>query len=103
MEFFGWISAICFTCCYLPQIIRTHRLKTVDDISIWLFLLVMVASLSGLVYGLWLREGPLVFNYGVGLVLSSIIIGQYYTYKDPKRDKIRKIVRDTIKKVRRTK
>lgn len=101
VEICGWISALCFVFCYIPQIIRTHRLKSVDDISIWLFILCVIAYSAGIIYGVGLNQVPLIFNYTVGLLLATIIVWQYYIYRDPRKDHIRQTVADFLQDVRR--
>ena len=77
----GYASAICFSLCYLPQIIKTYRVKTVDDISIWLWILSLTAYIFGGLYGILINKIPLVVNYGAGFLFNSIIIGQWIWYK----------------------
>lgn len=81
MEFFGWISALCFSLCYLPQIVRTWRKETVSDISVWMWVLQGGAYMSGLVYGLALEQAPLVFNYGLGLVYTVVWLGLWFKFR----------------------
>lgn len=99
MEMIGWVSAICFTVSYLPQIWRTHKLKTVDDISIGLFSFTAVAYVTGACYGIWLDKYPLIYNYLAGLSLTSVIIFQWCVYKNPRKDEARKIVEKEVKRL----
>lgn len=101
MELFGWLSAGLFTISYIPQIVRTQRLKTVDDISVSLFVLNAAAYMTGLTYGFYLDKYALMFNYSAGLVLTSIIVLQWVVYRDPRKDQIRKIVSSELKNLRK--
>ena len=103
MEWFGYISAVCFFIAYLPQLWRTYKLKTVDDISIWMWGLTLVAYISGLAYGVYLGKEPLVLSYLLGMGCTILMIVMYTLYEDPRKDYVRKIVRDILKDVRRKK
>jgi len=83
MSIFGWLYTICFAICYLPQIIKSLKLKKVDDISISLFSLSLIGYISALTYTI----GELGFNiilitnYVFGGLCSLIMIIIYYVYK----------------------
>jgi uncharacterized protein with PQ loop repeat len=83
MLIFGWLYTICFAICYLPQIIKSLKLKKVDDISISLFGLSLIGYISALTYTI----GELGFNiilitnYVFGGLCSLIMIIIYCVYK----------------------
>lgn len=81
-EIFGYISALCFSLCYLPQLWKTWRTKQVADISVLMWIIQGMAYSSGLVYGWYLSSIPLVLNYSLGLVYTSIWLCMWYKYKN---------------------
>ena len=81
MDIFGYLSAICFFLCYFPQIRKTHRTKSVGDISLGLWLLNWSAYMFGLAYGIGISAIPLILNYSNGLICGSIILWQYWRYR----------------------
>lgn len=101
MELFGYISAICFFVGYLPQLWRTYKLRSVDDISVWMWVLTLIAYLSGLTYGIWLDKWPLILSYLLGLSCTVLMLIMYHMWYDPRKDAVRKEVDNFIKDARR--
>lgn len=79
-EFFGWLSAIMFSACSFPQAYYCWQNKTAQGISGLFLFLWIGGELFGLVYGLSLGSAPLVCNYLLNLLGTSIIL--YYFLKD---------------------
>jgi len=100
-EAFGYISALCFSLCYLPQIIRTYRRKTVEDVSVWMWILQGAAYTTGFVYGASLHSKPLILNYGIGLGYTWIWLYLWWVYRDPAKDQAARIIRDVLKESKR--
>jgi MtN3 and saliva related transmembrane protein len=101
MELFGYISAICFFIGYIPQLWRTYRLKSVDDISMWMWLVTLLAYVSGLIYGFQLNKLPLIISYLLGISCVVTMLSMYFTYRDVGKDRIRRLVRNFIKESRK--
>ena len=80
IEYFGYISALCFFLGYIPQLVRTYRLKTVDDISVEMWWLTFAAYSTGLVYGIWLGKTPLLLSYTLGFCCTTLMLVMYYIY-----------------------
>ena len=66
----GTISAIVF----LPQVIKTYRSKTAKDISVWMFSLATISVILWLVYGILIRNGPVIYTNSCVLLLSLIML-----------------------------
>lgn len=101
MEIFGYISAILFFVAYLPQLVRTYRRRTVEDISISMWIFTLCAYLSGLVYGISLSKDPLILSYALGTSCTVLMIVMYYLYRDPQKDRAERIIRQVLKEFRR--
>lgn len=99
MEWAGWISAAAFSACYLPQLWKTWRLKSVEDISVWMWIIQGVAYLSGLMYGAWLDKWPLILNYSLGLLYTYIWLLMWIQFRDPRKEAIRKEVRQMLREL----
>jgi len=73
MRFIGYLSAVCLILCAIPEIYV--GLKTgVVGASRGLLYLWMAGEILGLVYTIWLRNKPLIVNYGMNTLLVGIII-----------------------------
>jgi uncharacterized protein with PQ loop repeat len=64
---FGILYAVCFFICYLPQIYRTIRYKSVEGLSFSMFLL----SLLGYIFcGMYMIYGV---GFNIGMAINSIL------------------------------
>lgn len=83
MEIFGWLYTICFAICYIPQIVKTFKIKKVEDISISLFGLSLIGYLSAIIYTLYEigYNYILLLNYSFGGMCSLIMIILFFSYK----------------------
>jgi len=66
---------------YLPQIIKIWKRKSVEDISISLFLILFVGIAIWLLYGLSINNLPLIIANAIGLLGSGTVVFLYFKYK----------------------
>lgn len=66
----GTISAIVF----LPQVIKTWRSKSAKDISLLMFSFATISVILWLVYGILIKNGPVIYTNSCVLVLSVIML-----------------------------
>lgn len=82
----GVIYTICFITCYWPQIIKSIKTKSVEDISLPLFTLSTIGYISAIFYTI-LRVGYdfwWLLNYLASLFSAITMIVVYYKYKRKK-------------------
>ncbi len=72
IETFGYCGATCLTISLIPQLFHTIKTKRVGDISYGFIGLQIVTCILFLIYGILLRENPLIIANG--LVLFQLII-----------------------------
>jgi MtN3 and saliva related transmembrane protein len=70
----GLAAAFCTTIAFLPQVIQTWRTRSTKDISLWMFLVFTTGIFLWLVYGVIIRDAPLIAANGITFVLSGIIL-----------------------------
>lgn len=76
LEVIGWIGAICFAICGLPQAIKCFRDKHADGLD-WFFLILwFTGEICMLIYILPELLIPLIVNYFANLMFVMVII--YY-------------------------
>ena len=80
-EILGWIQTILFTFMLVPQIIKTIKRKTVDDISITVSFIAAIAGIIALIYAIRIHQYSLIFKYIFGLLNTAIFVYLYYKYK----------------------
>jgi len=80
-EAFGWITTIAFAYSFLPQLVKTWKVKSVEDLSLWQYITLFVGYTSGMCYGYSLHEGPLMFGYTWGWLGCLCQLLLYWRYK----------------------
>jgi len=73
----GWTATFLFTICYIPQIIKTAKTKTVEGLSFGLLVIQFVANIIALWYATRITQAPLQIKYALGLVFLAICIALY--------------------------
>lgn len=70
----GSAAGICTTVSFLPQVIKTWRTRSTADISLGMFLVLVLGLLLWLLYGLARGDWPLILANGTTLLFASIIL-----------------------------
>jgi MtN3 and saliva related transmembrane protein len=70
----GSVAGTCTTGAFVPQVLRTWRTRSTDDISLGMFSLMVFGILLWLIYGLETSDWPLIVADGVSLLLASTIL-----------------------------
>jgi MtN3 and saliva related transmembrane protein len=70
----GLGAAFCTTIAFLPQVIQTWRTRSTKDLSLSMFLVFTTGIFLWLVYGLILRDIPLIAANGTTFILSGTIL-----------------------------
>jgi MtN3 and saliva related transmembrane protein len=71
----GLFAAFCTTAAFVPQVLRTWKTRSTEDISLGMFVFYSTGIFSWLVYGVIIRDVPLMASNGVTFVLSLIMLG----------------------------
>ncbi len=92
-ETIGWVGNILFAICGLPQVIKTFRTKSANDLSVlflWLWFWGEILTFIYILLGDWetgIAHFPLYFNYIVNIFMAVYLIYAKYTY--PKKFPVR--------------
>lgn len=73
----GWIATLLFTICYVPQMLKTYRTKTVEGLSFRLLFISFIANIFALVYAFRIQQPPLQIKYILALLFLSGCIFLY--------------------------
>jgi len=73
----GWIATTLFTICYIPQMIKTYRTKTIDGSSFRLLFISFIVNIVALFYAILIKQRPLQIKYISAMVFLS---GCIYLY-----------------------
>jgi uncharacterized protein with PQ loop repeat len=74
LELIGWIGAICFAICGLPQCLKSVSDGHSDGIAWGFLILWFTGEVFTLIYVLPKMDWPLIFNYACNLIFVGIII-----------------------------
>ena len=70
----GLTAACCTTLAYIPQVVKAWRTKSTADISIGMFVVMLVGLALWLVYGVMLRDLPLILSNVGTLSLAATVL-----------------------------
>jgi len=74
IKLLGFAAATCTTVAYAPQFIKVWKTRSARDISLGMFLVMMLGLALWLVYGLLSGDAPLVAANAVTMVLAGGIL-----------------------------
>lgn len=79
-QVFGWIATFLFSIMIVPQMIKTIKEKNVSGVSLFLFVIYLVANIFALIYALMIVQPPLIFKYvvAIGTTVVYLVIFFYY-------------------------
>ena len=79
IEFFGFSAALLTTIAFLPQLYKTWKTKSADDVSLIMLILFIIGLICWIIYGLKINSLPIlvaniitfIFNFSI-LILKII-------------------------------
>jgi MtN3 and saliva related transmembrane protein len=75
----GCISSITF----LPQVIKTWKTRSARDVSLLMFTFATISVIMWLVYGLLLKNIPIIFTNSMVLLFSLIMLYFKFRFRHP--------------------
>ena len=79
--YLGLIAGALTTISFLPQVIKSWRTKQTRDISLPMFTVLSIGLLLWLIYGILIRNLPVIFTNAITLVLAFSILIAKLKYK----------------------
>ena len=83
-DWIGFIAAFCTTASFFPQVWRVWKTRSVEDISLGMYVLFVSGSALWLVYGLTIHAFPVIVANGVTLALSALVLIAKVRFSYPK-------------------
>jgi MtN3 and saliva related transmembrane protein len=84
-DWIGYAAAFCTTTAYVPQVLRVWRTRSVRDISLRMFLVLVTGLGLWLTYGITKGELPIIVANSITLTLAGTILVFKLRYRDPSR------------------
>jgi uncharacterized protein with PQ loop repeat len=78
LEIIGWVGAICFAICGLPQARLSFKQKHSLGVSGGFLALWFTGEVLTIIYVLPKKDWPLLFNYSCNLVFLCVIIWYWF-------------------------
>tara|TARA_B100001250_G_C19688150_1_gene739020 strand:- start:173 stop:430 length:258 start_codon:yes stop_codon:yes gene_type:complete len=73
-DFFGFSAAFLTTIAFLPQLLRTYKTKSAEDVSILMLLMFIVGLLFWIIYAVQVNALPVLIANVVTLILNASIL-----------------------------
>ena|SRR3989338_3666206 len=73
----GWIATLLFTICFIPQIAKTVKTKTVDGLSFLFLFISFIANIIALVYATLIKQAPLQIKYIFAMAFLAVCLFLY--------------------------
>lgn len=77
----GLIAAFCTTISFIPQAVKIIRTKNTKSISLSMYILFTTGVALWLIYGVFIRDIPVIIANGITLVFAGSIL--YFKLKYP--------------------
>ncbi len=78
----GLLAGAITTAAGIPQVVKTYRTRHARDISIWQPILLNVGMLLWLIYGIFLRDLPLILANAISILCYSLLIIMKIYFKE---------------------
>ena len=80
IKLLGFAAATCTTLAYAPQFVKVWKTRSTEDISLGMFLVMVLGILLWLLYGLLSGDAPLIVANAITIVLAGGILWMKLKY-----------------------
>ncbi|MEK7164821.1 MAG: PQ-loop repeat-containing protein [Patescibacteria group bacterium] len=80
-QILGWIATFLFSVMLIPQMVKTIKVKDTSGVSLFLFVIYLIANIIALVYAWLISQPPLIIKYVIAIITAVtyfFIFGYYY-------------------------
>jgi len=81
IDIFGFIAAALTTLAFLPQTIKTIKSKRTQDISLFMYCLMVSGIAMWFVYGVYIHSWPIMIANFISFMLTAVILVMKIRYK----------------------
>ena len=85
---FGIVANITSNVAFIPQIIKSYRRKSVDDVSIGMFLILFLTQICWIIYAIPIHANQLIISCAIEIVLLTPIFIMWWIYSKNKKTKV---------------
>jgi MtN3 and saliva related transmembrane protein len=80
-ELVGWAAAVLTMFGFVPQILKIHRTRSVEDVSLLMLLQFSLGIFLWMVYGLYLQDKIIITANAISLITLVTAVGLYMRYR----------------------
>jgi MtN3 and saliva related transmembrane protein len=73
-DLFGYLAGILTTVAFVPQVLKTWRTRSAEDLSMGMLVTFTIGVSCWLAYGLALRSAPMILANGLTLVQNVFLV-----------------------------
>ena len=81
VELIGYLAALCTTLSFVPQAAKTIKTRDTAGISLWMYVIFTLGVFLWLMYGVAIRNYPVMIANAVTFALAATILGFKIKYK----------------------
>lgn len=81
VEWLGVAAGVLTTLSFVPQVVKTWRTKSVEDVSLWMLLAFNGGITLWLIYGILTSKPSIIFANAITLVLALTLLGLKLRYR----------------------
>lgn len=79
-QILGWIATFLFSIMVIPQIIKTIRLKDTNGVSLFSYVIFLIANAIALIYAIMIFQPPLIIKYIIAIATTLIYTATFLFY-----------------------
>ena len=84
IEFFGFLAALLTTIAFLPQLYKTWKTRSADDVSLIMLILFIIGLICWIIYGLKINSLPILVANIITFIFNFSILILKITYSKNK-------------------
>lgn len=84
IEIIGTVAGILSCITFMPQVLRTWKLKSADEISPLMFVIAMISTLLWLIYGILIHSFSMIFTNIVVCSMSVVMLVMIIAFRENK-------------------
>ena len=81
VDLLGYSAGAITSLTFLPQVIKTWKLKSAKDVSLWMFIIAAINEIMWVWYGILLNNWVIISTNLAVLIMSATMIGFKLKYK----------------------
>jgi len=85
----GLVAGFLTSVAVIPQVVRTYRTRHARDISIWQPVLLDIGMILWLIYGIMLKDLPLILANAFSIFCNTLLIGMKIYFKEDDKQRRR--------------